>query len=242
MLSWKALIMGKNIKKYFAALACCVFCVFLLSGCDNGSPLVTSTVFNEPWSGDPEPDSPESSDVSDNSDNSSSSSSETKVSEEELESADKNIWLFGQKFSLPCRFEAFGANFSLGEQYFYQIGDDLLAFLQYNGAVIGEVVLENCTKDDPNKPAKRIVQLALGDAKNNPVSTAGWHNNEIFFDVLGITMKSTPSDVEELLGKPTEAQQLSAKKTLNIYTISDAKFIEITYKDDKIVEFVIESR
>lgn len=231
------------MKKYLSALVCCIL---LLSGCDSGSPIVTSTVFQGPWSGDPEDSeviestvSLNSTDISNSAEN---SSSEPKVSKTELENADKNVWLFGKKISLPCRFEAFGDSFSLGEQFFYQVDKDLLAFLYYNGAVIGEVILENCTEDDPNKAAKRVVQLALGDAENNPVSTVGWHNNEIFFDVLGITMRSTPDEVEELLGKPTSKRTLSAKKTLVSYKISDGIFIEITYKDDQIVEFVIESR
>lgn len=238
------------MKKYFAALVCSVL---LLSGCDSGSPSPSGTVFSGSWM-DPDREISDRFDISDNSDSSdsldssdssdslSASSSEPKVSKTELESADKNVWLFGKKLSLPCRFEEFGANFSLGEQYFYRAGNDLLAFLQYNGAVVGEVLLENCTEEDPNKSAKRVVQLALGDAENNPVDTVGWHNNEIFFDVLGITMRSAPDDVEELLGAPTEKRQLSAKKTLVTYKISNEKFIEITYKDDQIVEFVIESR
>ena len=234
------------MKKYFAALVCCVL---LLSGCDSGSPSPSSTVFSGSWMDHDREisdfsdiyDIPGSSDSSDSSDD-LSASSEPKVSKTELESADKNVWLFGKKLSFPCRFEEFGADFSLGEQYFYQAENDLLAFLQYNGAVIGEVLLENCTEDDPNKPAKRVVQMALGDAETNPVGTVGWHNNEIFFDVLGITMRSTPDDVEEQLGVPTEKRQLSTKKTLVIYKISNEKFIEITYKDDRIVEFVIESR
>lgn len=227
------------MKKYFAALICCVL---LLSGCDSGSPSPSSTIFNGP-----PPDGPDTSDIAvstdstDSADNSSSASA-PKVSGAELESADKNVWLFGKKLSLPCRFEEFGANFSLGEQYFYQVEDDLLAFLIYNGAVIGEVMLENCTEDDPNKPAKKVIQLALGDAENNPVETVGWHNNEIFFDVLGITMRSTPDEVEEILGAPAKKSKLSSKKTLVNYYISEEKFIEITYKDDQIVEFVIESR
>ena len=152
------------MKKYFAALICCVL---LLSGCDGSSPGPSSTVFNGP------PGDPDSSDIinssdstdSTNSADNSSSSSDPEVLKAKLESADKNVWLFGKKLSLPCRFEEFGADFSLGEQYFYQAEDDLLAFLQYNGAVIGEVMLENCTEEDPNKPAKRVVQLALGDAE-----------------------------------------------------------------------------
>lgn len=238
---------NKRMRKYFFALVCCVL---LLSGCEGGSPNVSSTVFNEPWSGDDSQipgssdvsDSSESSDSSDSTDNSGNVSSEPKISESELKNADKNVWLFGKKLSIPCRFEEFGNNFSLGEQYFYELDNDLLAFLYYNGAVIGEVILENCTKEDPNKAAKRVVELALGDAENNPVSTVGWHNNEIFFDVLGITMRSTPDDVQELLGKPQKNRRLSSGKTLVTYKISDEKYIEITYKDDQIVEFVIESR
>ena len=230
------------MKKYFAALTCCIL---LLSGCDSGSPSPSSTVFSFP-----SPDNSDISDISDIADSSdssdsqdnSSSTSETKVSKTELESADKNIWLFGKKISMPCRFEEFGANFSLGEEYFYQAEKDLLAFLEYNGAVIGEVLLENCTEEDPNNSAKKVIQLALGDAENNPVGTVGWHNNEIFFDVLGITMRSTPDEVEELLGAPAKKSKLSPQKTLVTYNISDGKFIEITYKDDQIVEFVIESR
>ena len=227
------------MKKYILALVCCCL---MLSGCVSGSHSAASTVFQGPWSGDPEVS--ESTVTADSmvGSESSDSGSVSQISKTELENADKNVWLFGKKILLPCRFEEFGENFSLDGHYFLQAGDDILAFLCYNGNVIGEVVLENCTADDPNKYAKRVVQLALGDSENNPVSTVGWHNNEIFFDVLGITMRSAPDEVTELLGEPTKKQQLSGNKLLVTYRISDEKFIEITYKDGKIVEFVIESR
>lgn len=232
------------MKKYFAVFVICA--VLLLAGCGLASPSVSSTVFKGPWSGEPDTQISDSADVSDSTDSSGGSdftSSNPEVSKTELENAAKNVWLFGKKITLPCRFEEFGEDFSLGDQNFYQLdNNDLIAFLNYKGKVIGEVILENCSEEDPNKSAKKVIQLALGDAKNNPVNIDGWHSGEIYFDVLGITMKSTSGEVEELLGKPTKKRQLSGKRSLVTYKISDEKYIEITFKDDKIVEFVIESK
>lgn len=225
------------MKKLFAATAAAVI---LLTGCASGGE-PSSTVFSieQPES---VPQSETSMINSDDPANSgASSSSESGSSQEELENAFKNIWLFGKKLSLPCRFEEFGEDYSVTDEHAYQMKDDLIVFLSYKGEVIGEVVLENCTAEDPNKAAKKVVQLALGNAADNPVSTEGWYNEEIFFDVLGVTMKSHLDDVEELLGKPSVIRK-KGDKIRYVYNVSDTKFIEFTFIDEKIVEFVIESR
>lgn len=227
------------MKKFFAAI---IAALLLLTGCAGDPAQITSTVFNEPWSGG-EPSEgtsdPESGSSADNSDESGSLSSDT--SKIDLDGAAENVWLFGKKISLPCRFEEFGEDFSLGEEYFYQMHSDLIAFLCYKGEIIGEVILDNCTKDDPNKAAKNVTQIALGDAENNPVKTEGWYNKEIYFDVMGVTMKSGLNDVTRLLGEPTK-QQGTDRNTLISYKITNKKFIEITLKNGRIVEFVIESK
>lgn len=229
------------MRKFFAVVSAAAV---LLTGCSAGGE-PASTVFSvmRPES---VPQSETSALNSGNSDNSavsgaSSSSYDMGLPQEELENASKNIWLFGKKLSLPCRFEEFGVDFSVGDEHSYQMKDDLIVFLYYKGEVIGEVVLENCTNEDPNKAAKKVVQLALGNAADNPVSTEGWYNNEIFFDVLGITMRSKLDDVEKLLGKPSK-KRTTGEKTRYVYNISDTKYIEFTFIDEKIVEFVIESR
>lgn len=228
------------MKKLFAAAAAAAI---LLTGCSSGGE-PASTVFSldKPESVPQSVPSATNSSNSDNSANSGASlSSNSGISRQELENASKNIWLFGKKISLPCRFEEFGDDFSVGDEHSYQMKDDLIVFLYYKGEVIGEVVLENCTVEDPNKAAKKVVQLALGNAADNPVSTEGWHNEEIFFDVLGVTMRSKRGDVEELLGKPTR-KRTDGKKERCVYRISDTNFIEFTFISGKIVEFVIEAR
>lgn len=228
------------MKKLFAAIAAAV----LLTGCSSGGEPF-STVFSlyrpesVPQSGSGESDPLNSDNTEDPS--SSSSSSDHGLFQQELENASKNIWLFGKKLSLPCRFEKFGEDFSIGDEHSYQMEDDLIVFLYYKGKVIGEVILENCTAEDPNKAAKKVIQLALGNGADNPVSTEGWYNEEIFFDVLGITMRSGLEDVEKLLGEPSK-KRITGKKTRYVYNVSDTKFIEFTFIDGKIVEFVIEAR
>lgn len=230
------------MKKYFAAI---IATLLLLTGCAGDPAQSTSTVFNEPWSGG-EPSgslaAPESgSDSSDVPGGSGVSSDDDSTPKIDLSGAADNIWLFGKKISLPCRFEDLGEDFSLGEEYFYQINRDLIAFLCYKGEIIGEVILDKCTEDDPNKYAKNVTQIALGDAANNPVRTDGWYNSEIYFDVMGVTMNSSLKDVEELLGKPTKQQGADRNARLT-YKITDKNYIEITFKSGKIVEFVIESK
>ncbi len=225
------------MKKYFAAL---IAALMMLTGCAGDPAQITSTVFNEPWSGgEPSESSSDPESSADNSYESGAASSDTpKI---DLDGAAENVWLFGKKISLPCRFEEFGEDFSLGEEYFYQMNSDLIAFLCYKGEVIGEVILDNCPEDDPNKYAKYVTQIALGDAENNPVKTEGWYNEEIYFDVMGVTMKSSLDKVTELLGEPTK-QQGTKRNAMLSYKITDKKFIEITFKNGKIVEFVIESK
>ena len=229
------------MRKFFTAVSAAAV---LLTGCAaGGEPASTVFSIEQPES---VPQSETSALNSGNSDNSavsgaSSSSCDMGLPQEELENASKNIWLFGKKISLPCRFEEFGGDYSVGDEHSYQMKDDLIVFLYYKGEVIGEVVLESCTAEDPNKAAKKVVQLALGNAKDNPVSTEGWYNEEIFFDVLGVTMKSRLDDVEELLGKPSVIRE-KGDKTRYVYNVSDNKFIEFTFIDERIVEFVIEAR
>lgn len=223
------------MKKYFALL---IGALVLLTGC-GGGPEPTSTVFGEPWSNPIFSDSYDESVSSDISD--SSVSSEPQNSQPDLSSAARNVWLFGKRIPLPCRFNEFGEDFTLGEDYFYQMNKDLIAFLCYKGDVIGEVILENCTEEDPNKSAKKVVQLALGDAQNNPVKTDGWYNDTVYFDVMGVTMDSGFDDVKKLLGDPTKKEGLDRNIRVS-YKISDSKYIEITFRNDRIVEFVIESR
>lgn len=227
------------MKKFFAAI---IAALMMLTGCAGDPAQSTSTVFNEPWSGGEPSESSsdtESGSSADNSDESETSSSDT--SRIDLDGAPENVWLFGKKISLPCRFEDLGEDFSLGEEHFYQMYSDLVAFLCYKGEIIGEVILDNCNKDDPNKYAKYVTQIALGDAENNPVKTDGWYNEEIYFDVMGVTMRSSPDDVTKLLGEPTK-QQGTKRNALVSYKITNKKFIEITFKNGKIVEFVIESK
>lgn len=226
------------MKKYFAVI---IAALLLLTGCAGDPAQSTSTVFNDPWSGGEPSESSsdsESGSGADSSDKSESSSDSPKI---DLGGAAENVWLFGKKISLPCRFEEFGEDFSLGEEYFYQMNSDLIAFLCYKGEVIGEVILDNCTKDDPNKYAKYVTQIALGDAENNPVKTDDWYKEEIYFDVMGVTMKSSLNDVTKLLGEPTKRQGTNRNARVS-YKITNKKFIEITFKNGKIVEFVIESK
>lgn len=231
------------MKKYFAALFAAVM---LLTGCSGGPGQPLSTVFNEPWSGDSSSQisGGESSQMSgDSADNSggSDSSSNSEDPKPDIVNAAKNVWLFGKKISLPCRFEELGEDFSLGEKHFYELKGDLIAFLCYKGEIIGEVILENCTKDDPNKPAKRVIQLALGDAKEYPVKTKGWYSKEIYLDVLGITMNSSLDDVRAVLGEPTSESGPKTKRIV-IYKEEDGKYIEFTFKGDEMVEFVITNK
>lgn len=226
------------MKKYFAAL---IAAVTLLTGCsgDHGQPF--STVFNGPWSGDPSSQisGGESSEISGAENSGSDSNSEDP--KPDIVNAAKNVWLFGEKISLPCRFEELGEDFSLGEKHFYELKGDLIAFLCYKGEIIGEVILEDCTKEDPNKPAKRVIQLALGDAKEYPVKTKGWYSKEIYLDVLGITMNSTPDDVREALGEPTSESGPKSKRIVS-YKEDDKKYIEFTFKNNEMVEFVITNK
>lgn len=230
------------MKKFFAAL---LGAVVLLTGC-SGDPAPSSTFFSDSWhppgmsdtQSDPVSfeESDSSSDSSDSSDGSGSSESQP-----DLSKAAQNVWLFGKRISMPCRFDELGEDFTLGEKYFYQMNKDLIAFLCYKGEIIGEVILEKCTEADPNKYAKTVVQIALGDAKNNPVKTSGWYNETIYFDVMGVTMDSGFDEVKKLLGDPTNRQG-TGKNILVSYKISEDEFIEISFKNDRIVEFVVESR
>lgn len=225
-----------SMKKFFALI---IGALVLLTGC-SGGPEPISTVFGDPWSNPIFSDGgeePVSSDTSDSSDSSTASEPQSP----DLSGAARNVWLFGKRIPLPCRFNEFGEDFTLGEEYFYQLNKDLIAFLCYKGEVIGEVILENCTEEDPNKSAKKVVQLALGDAQTNPVKTDGWYNDTIYFDVMGVTMDSGFDDVKKLLGDPTKKEGLDRNIRVS-YKISDSKYIEITFRNDRIVEFVIESR
>ncbi len=233
------------MKKYFAAF---IAAVMLLTGCSGDPGQPSSTVFNEPWSGDPSSQisGGESSQISGGAENSGGSDesgggSDSEDPKPDIVNAAQNVWLFGEKISLPCRFEELGEDFSLGEKHFYELKGNLFAFLCYKGETIGEVLLENCTKDDPNKPAKRVIQLALGDAEEYPVKTEGWYSEEIYLDVLGITMNSSLDDIRAVLGEPT-SESGSKLKRLVIYKEDDGKYIEFTFKGDEMVEFVITNK
>ncbi len=233
------------MKKYFAALFAAVM---LLTGCSGGPGQPLSTDFNEPWSGAPSSQisGDPSSEISEGADNpggsdASGGGSDSEDPKPDIVNAARNIWLFGEKISLPCRFEELGEDLSLGEKHFYELKGNLIAFLCYKGEIIGEVILEDCTKDDPNKPAKRVIQLALGDAEEYPVKTEGWYSNEIYLDVLGITMNSSLDDIRAVLGEPTSESGPKAKHIV-IYKEEDGKYIEFTFKGDEMVEFVITNK
>ncbi len=234
------------MKKYFAAL---IAAVMLLTGCSGDPGQPSSTVFNGPWdqpsrisdSGGESSQTSGSSAEDPGGSDVSGSDPKTEDPKPDIGNTARNVWLFGKKIPLPCRFEEFGEDFSLGEEHFYELKDDLIAFLCYKGEIIGEVILDECTKDDPNKPAKRVIQLALGDAEEYPVKTDGWYSKEIYLDVLGITMNSTPDDVRKVLGEPTSESGSKAKRLI-IYKEEDGKYIEFTFKNNEMVEFVITNK
>ncbi len=233
------------MKKCFAAL---VAAVMLFTGCSGDPGQPSSTVFNGPWdqSSRISDSGGESSQISGGAENPggsdvSGSDSNSEDPKPDIVNAAKNVWLFGKKIPLPCRFEELGEDFSLGEEHFYELKDDLIAFLCYKGEIIGEVILDECTKDDPNKPAKRVIQLALGDAKEYPVETEGWYSEEIYLDVLGITMNSSLDDIRAVLGEPTSESGPKTKRIV-IYKEEDGKYIEFTFKGDEMVEFVITNK
>jgi hypothetical protein len=152
----------------------------------------------------------------------------------------QEIYLFGQKISLPGTINEWGEDFTLYKEVFVPKSDtnDLIARLLYKNEAIGTVTLRNCSTNDANKIKKSIVDLSLGSRVND---ISDWYKGVIQLDFLGISFDSTPEEVEEILGVPTIIEEsfdnyfYDYQKYI-VYEFSENEHLELLFRDGKIVE------
>ena len=152
----------------------------------------------------------------------------------------QNIFLFGKKISLPCKFEDWGDDFSLDEKVLVPVKgtDNLVVALLYKGDTIAMITLQDCQKEDTNKKSKTVIRLSLGDSFNNPITDSNWYNEVIEVDFLGITFNSTQEDVQRILGAPTPKESAYYRDRL-VYEKSESKLVQVKVLDGKIVEITL---
>lgn len=184
-----------------------------------------------------------------NSSNITSSDSERKVSDFEstnksnldfdFEAAVQKIDLFGNKISLPCTFKEFGSDFELYEDISIPFSEGvkkLTVMMKYKGGFIGSVVLDDCHLDDKNKNEKQIIGLTLGDSQKNIPTNSNWYNELIQLNFSQITYSSTEEEVQENLGTPTPKEGDYFDDRLCYYK-SETEYLQIRFKDNKIIQF-----
>jgi len=148
----------------------------------------------------------------------------------------QNIHFFEKKISLPATLNNMGEDFTIDERILLPTDtNDLTTTLRYKDETIGNVLLQNCTKEDEDKRSKQIIALTLGDGVNLPSTTSYWYNEIIPIEFLGLTFKSSEYQVRETLGVPSFEKEMPLVNQL-YYKNSSEEYLKITVKDSKIVE------
>lgn len=160
----------------------------------------------------------------------------------DFEEAIQNIYLFGQKISLPCTIEDFGDDFTLDESLIFQTeGSNYVAIrLYYKGKQIGAVGMRDYVQEEIS--GKQIVNLSLGDSYNNPPKDP-WYNEEIELSFLGVSFSSTKEEIIEILGTPMPTERAFFEKML-VYDFSENGSIWIRFWEDHIgaIHFNLEKK
>ena len=197
------------MKKIFAfVLALSMLCA--MTGCDKNEGSA-STQESSTSSVEESSSTPSAPDSSSEESTGSTSGPTAGQAEFDFDEAVKNITLFGNKISLPCAWEDLGNDYS-HDEFYVPSGDDLLCGLKYKGKEIGSVVFGNCSiADSDNVEEKQIVSLIIGlidygypydDYEKESLERGGFYSGLLEFELDGLSMQSTESDIKELLGEP----------------------------------------
>ena len=150
----------------------------------------------------------------------------------------QNIYLFGQKISLPCTIKEFGEDFSLYEDGFVPIKgtNNLTLNICYKDEKIGSVMLEDCTATDKDKNSKRIFELTIGNMFTDNISRLdGWYKGGVIpIDFLGTSFYSTQDEIIKILGTPTSEEDSFGDV---VYRFSRREFVSIRFRYGKLRTF-----
>lgn len=151
----------------------------------------------------------------------------------------QNIYLFGQKITLPCTIKDFGDDFSLNGDIVVPVKEKntVVVPIQYKNKTIGVVtLLVDIEETDISK--EQIVRLTLGDGYSNPINDNNWYNEVIDIDCFGINFTSTKEEIISKFGTPTPMESAYFASYL-VYDSEKDGSIWIRVLNDKVVEIVI---
>ena len=153
----------------------------------------------------------------------------------------QNIYLFGQKISLPCIFKEFGEDFTLAQSDFVTSNlnpSNLAVGLLYKNERIGTVLLEDCDRADRDKESKRVYSLSVGNILYTDLSRInGWYSGGVIpMDFLGTSFYSTQDEIMKILGEPTLYDKIYDGCDFR-YKFSKYEYVLISFDKDKVLTF-----
>lgn len=184
--------------------------------------------------------------------------SETDISAEQssaptefdIEDAVKNITVFGSKISLPCTITDFGEDFSLDEEGYLAVFDDVASCgILYKGKTIGCVSMIDYTDgDDLND--KLIVSIDFGFIEtyldtNEALKEKYYESHNMYYGLIevdfgGFTFESTEAEVESVFGEAYKRDDDSVRYELSF---DDRRIVaEIVFHQGKVKRIIILSR
>ncbi len=134
-------------------------------------------------------------------------------SEFDFDEAVKNITLFGQQISLPCKWSDFGEDFS-HDDIFIPADDDLSCNLLYKGKKIGVIFFGNCDVEHSDEiETKPVVCISVGhydygypydEEELDWLDRAEYYTGLLEFGFSEFTMGSTEDVILKVLGTPND--------------------------------------
>ena len=159
-----------------------------------------------------------SDDTPDTSQETSESSSDISA-EFDFDEAVKNITVFGNKISLPCTIRDFGEDFSLNEEGYVAVFDDIATCgILYKGKTIGCVSMIDYTDGDDLKD-KQIGAVSFGFIETFSGASEAfieefYESHNMYYGLIevdfgGFSFESTEAEVASVFGEPKDVGKKS---------------------------------
>lgn len=139
---------------------------------------------------------------------------EFEITDWTMEELIDNIYLCGQKITLPSKASELDADLKLSS-YYDELFNETVSIITYNDK---EVSITYCNGDCNSNSDIMITNIQYGINKPMPE-----------FDIMGITESSTPDEVKSILGEPNYIQDDGNSFR---YVFSDRKQLMLSFNDD----------
>lgn len=173
-------------------------------------------------------------------------------SEFNFDEAVKNITLFGQQISLPCKWSDLSNDFTHDTMYITS-GNNLMCRLMYKGEKIGSIVFGDCDIEHSDEAeSKPVVSIIIGfndygypyeDYELPYLKGIGCHLGLLELNFGGLSMTSTEEDIKAALGEPNTIEKGAVNRHYLDYDF-DNGYLYFCINDDasrkgRIIEFYI---